>query len=184
MTYYVLGQNRLETSARITMDSLPEDWYSSKGPISISLYDPKKVGDMEHEFGSNSYGDIIDGSCSIYSDRLCEALKAFGIDANYKPVHLFETNGEVPVKGYNMVLGVPDAGRKCFISATNELENFTLDASKVTGLSLFDLHGSYCGLRVIDQKLKDYLETIELQNVSIVATPDYGRDLVMLHMYG
>ena len=89
-----------------------------------------------------------------------------------KPVEIFKPGSTEPVTGYQLVLGVSDAD--CLAEEYSELEYFEVDASKTNNLSIFDLQHS---LRIIDEKLKLHLESIELEGVYVVPTKEFGGTL-------
>jgi len=179
MTYYVFGQDMREAGARIAFSSVPDDWYELEGAIPITLDDPDRRGDIAPGSGSDTFGDIVGGAYTLYSTRLCDALNEFGIKLNTLPTQIFKPGNKVPVEGHNMVLGVPDAD--CLADGFDELEYFEIDPEKTEGLSLFDLEHD---LRIIDEKLKQHLDTIGLEGVFVIPTEKYGGMLAMSLVYG
>jgi len=169
MTFYVFDQDMRKVGARISISSVPEEWYELEGPVPVTLEDPESVGDIAPESGADTIGDIVGGAFSLYSSRLCEALNNFGLKLNYKPAEIFKPGSNEPVKGYNMVLGVNDSD--CLAHDYNELEYFEIDSEKAKGLSLFDLQYS---LRIIDESLKLHLDNAGLDGVFMVPTKEYG----------
>jgi len=179
MSYYVFGQDMREAGACISLSSVPNDWYELEGTIPVYLDDPDERGDIAPGSGADTFGDIIGGAYSLYSIRLCEALKDFGIELNTKPTQIFKPDNKDPVEGHNMVLGVPDAD--CLADGYDELEYFEIDSEKTNDLSLFDLEHR---LRIIDEKLKLHLESLDLKGVFMVPTKEYGGMLAMNLVYG
>lgn len=174
MTYYVFGQDMRKADARIAFSSVQEDWYEIEDPVPVVLDDPDRRGDTAPESGSNTFGDIVGGAFSLYSTRLCDALSEFGIALNTRSTQIFTPGNKEPVAGHNMVLGVPDAD--CLADGFDELEYFEIAPEKTEGLSLFDLEHK---LRIIDEKLKQHLDTIGLESVFMIPTTKYGGMLAM-----
>jgi len=179
MTYYVFGQDMRQAGACIGMSSLPDDWYELDGAVPVKLDDPDRRGDIAPGSGADTFGDIVGGAYSLYSTRLCDALTEFGIELNTKPTQIFKPGNKEPVEGHNMVLGVPDVD--CLADDFEELEYFDIDPEKTKGLSLFDLEHD---LRIIDEKLKQHLDTLELAGVFMIPTKKYGGMLAMEVTYG
>lgn len=185
MTYYVFGQDMRKVGARTAIDSWPEDHLMGEAeleiPVPIILDDPEERGDCAPKSGANTFGDIISGAFSLYSTRLCDELKVFGIELIYTPTKIFLPGIKEPLEGYNSVGGVPDTNCLAKGKGYNGLEYFEIDSSKTKGLSLFDLKRS---LRIIDERLKSHLETLGLEGVFMVPTSEYGGTLAMDLTFG
>ena len=179
MKYYVFGQDMRVAGARVGLNSLPRKWRKMSGPIPVRLDDPGSAGDIAPESGADTFGDIVSGAYSLYSDRLCEALKEFGIELDYNAVKIYKTGGVESVTGYNMALGAPDAD--CLIQENGELDFFEIDETKTQGLSFFDLEHK---IRIIDETLKIHLEKLELEGVFIIPTQEFGGMLAHTLTWG
>ena len=175
--FYVFGQDVRLAGARTAISSMPNSVIMGEiptGPIPVELDDPLGRGDSEPRGGQAKLGDIISGAFSLYSARLQDALTAFGITLDFKPVQVFVPGQEQPVEGYAWVRGVPSIklGGKA-------LEFFTINHAQTGGRSFFDASVAYASVRVIDQRLKVRLEVAGLEGVYFLPTKDYGGALAM-----
>ena len=174
MTYYVFGQDIRLAGARTALNSLPNAWYNLDGPIPVTLDDPLGRGDSEPSGGADKIGDIISGAFSLYSERLCQALRDFGVEFTAVQTLITVPGREASLLGYSMVLGIADA--QCLAQGYDEAEFFEIDADKTNGLHMFDLEHTN---RIIDQAFKTHLDTLNLEGVFMVPTKEFGGTLEM-----
>ena len=176
MTHYVFGQNVSLFGARTSLNSTPKGWKKRKGRVPIVLDDPEARGDSQPSGGASNAGDLISGAFSLYSERLCSALRDFGVEFTAVETTIRAPGSQDPILGYYMVLGMADAD--CL---TEDLEFFEIDAKKTNDLHMFDVNHR---LRVIDEKLKTHLESLNLDGVFMVPTNEYGGRLAMDLTFG
>jgi hypothetical protein len=176
MEYFVFGQDMRTSGARTSWSSLPSQ-QDGRDELVVELDDPIARGDIAPQAGANALGDIISGAFSLYSTRLCDALTAFGITLNTKPVSVILAEDAGEVGGYHWVLGVADIQMD---NEDDELECFTLDEQDCEGLSFFDLNHR---LRIVDARLKEHLEACQLEGVFIVPTQEFSGQLKMALCY-
>lgn len=178
MNYYVLNQDKEASTIRTMFGSIEEKYLISLTPVEgvVPVY-LKHTEDPLFENANDDtpiYGDIITGSFSLYSDRVCEVLKSRNITAVYRPVKIInrlEVNGrEIP--GYNMVLGIADGD--CISDDSDMESGFTIDSSRVDGLKMFDHDLEYGAVRIIDEDTKEALVSMGIRGVYIIPTDEYS----------
>lgn len=174
MVYYVFGQDVSLVGARTSLNSLTKGWQEREGLVPIMLDDPEARGDCQPSGGAANVGDVISGAFSLYSERLCNALREFGIEFTAIETTIRAPGSQEPILGYFMVLGIADAD--CLTEELDDLEYFEIDAKKTNEQHMFDVEHK---LRVIDEKFKMHLESLNLEGVFMVPTSEYGGALEM-----
>lgn len=178
MNYYVLNQDKEASSIRTAFGSVEEKYLVSIIPVEgvVPVY-LKHTDDPLFEDandGTPIYGDIITGTFSLYSDRVCEVLKSKGVDAVYRPVKIINKLEEDPkeITGYNMVLRIPDGD--CIDEESDFETGFSIDETEVDGLKIFDHSLEYGAVRIINEEIKEALVSMGIRGVYIIPTTEYS----------
>lgn len=182
MQYYILEQN-LDDPDSAAIGEVPDtievgDWYDGKllpaPPLPLILRLFHKSGELR--------SDIMGGVVTLYSDKMVGALKNYGMNSfQFFPVDVEDPTRHTIEKGYNIVniLGLIEC-----IDPDNSvltpgpmggiigIESFVIDPSKVHGESMFRLYEKPT-LIIIDEKLKQHLDSADLVGLKTRKTQDY-----------
>lgn len=182
MTYYVFGQDLREAGAQARINSFPQDWIMGEAelvePVPIKLDDPEGRGDTGPKGGADNCGDIISGAQFIYSKRLCDALKEYGVELETKQARIFRPGHDEPLDDYYMIMAFYEVKLE-EQSKDERLHFFELDDDISDGVAMFEVSRGISSLILIDEGLKLHLDKQNLKGVFTVPTTEFGGALAM-----
>lgn len=179
MEYYILDETAGNPDIPY-IEELPEQLdmigvvMGNKLSLDIPIRLPVNIQD-ESEVG---YPDMLTADVPLFSEKLKNALDDLGIDTiDYFPVELYKKkSGETVAQYY---LGIIRELKKCLMSGIESspsgrriLKNPVIDATLTDGKMLFRLYEKPL-LIIINSYVKEAIEKIGLQGVSITKTEDY-----------
>ncbi len=129
------------------------------------------------------YTDIINPGVPLFSKKMKEALDELGItNIDYYPVEIIDEDSKDLLAEYWLgivtdIVSCIDVDKSVFgetAMGQAVITEFKIDENKTRGLNLFRFH-NIPGLMIINEELKNKLETQDFEGVSFKHTDKYNR---------